>query len=113
MPGPVRVLGHGAGFWVIALAFLSAMAFSGAPTPLWAVYQRQDGFTTFMVTVAFAAYAVGVVVSLFLAGHVSDLLGRRRVLLPGLLAEVAAGRCCWPRRRWAWSSSPGWSPASA
>jgi MFS family permease len=43
-----------------------------------------------MVTVAFSAYAVGVLISLFLAGHVSDWVGRRRVLLPGVLLEVLA-----------------------
>lgn len=77
---------------MVAGAFLVAMAFTVVPTPLWTLYQRQDGFSTFMVTVAFAAYAVGVVVSLFLAGHVSDRLGRRSVLVPAILVEaVAAG----------------------
>ncbi|MFE4961123.1 MFS transporter [Streptomyces sp. NPDC056653] len=84
------VLSHGAGFWVIAFAFLVAMAFSTAPTPLWALYRSYDGFSTFMVTVAFTAYALGVVMSLFLAGHVSDWLGRRRVLLPAVLLEAVA-----------------------
>jgi MFS family permease len=64
------------------------MAFAAAPAPLWAIYQAHDGFSTFMVTVAFAAYAVGVVVSLFLAGHLSDRLGRRRVLLPAVIVEA-------------------------
>ncbi|MFI8185179.1 MFS transporter [Actinacidiphila glaucinigra] len=83
-----RPLGHGSGFWVIAFAFLVAMAFTAVPAPLWALYQAREGFSTFMVTVAFAAYAVGVVVSLFLAGHVSDWLGRRRVLLPAVIVEA-------------------------
>ncbi|MDT0317066.1 MFS transporter [Streptomyces millisiae] len=83
-------MSHGAGFWLIAAAFLTAMAFSTVPTPLWALYQRQDGLSTFTVTVVFAMYALGVVVSLFLAGHVSDWLGRRRVLLPAVLLEAAS-----------------------
>lgn len=78
------------GFWVVATIFLVAMAFSTVPTPLWPLYQAADGFPTSMVTVAFSAYAVGVLVSLFLAGHVSDWVGRRRVLLPGVLLEVLA-----------------------
>lgn len=85
-----RAMNHGAGFWVVAAAFLTAMAFSTVPTPLWALYQRQDGFSTFTVTVVFAAYALGVAVSLFLAGHVSDWLGRRRVLLPAVVLEAVA-----------------------
>jgi predicted MFS family arabinose efflux permease len=78
------------GFWMVATTFLVAMAFSTVPTPLWPLYQAEDGFPTSMVTVAFSAYAVGVLISLFLAGHVSDWVGRRRVLLPGVLLEIIA-----------------------
>ncbi len=83
-------LGHAAGFWVVTAAFVVGMAFSTIPTPLWGLYRRQDGFSTWWVTVAFAAYAVGVIISLFLAGHVSDWVGRTRVLLPALLVEAIA-----------------------
>jgi predicted MFS family arabinose efflux permease len=78
------------GFWMVAATFLVAMAFSTVPTPLWPLYQAEDGFPTSMVTVAFSAYAVGVLISLFFAGHVSDWVGRRRVLLPAVLLEVVA-----------------------
>lgn len=81
---------HGWGFGVIAVAFATALAFSTLPTPLYAIYQRQDGFPTFVVTVIFAAYAIGVMLSLYLAGHVSDWLGRRRVIAAALLAEALA-----------------------
>ncbi|MER7007309.1 MFS transporter [Dactylosporangium sp. NPDC000555] len=86
----VRGFSHDQGFWVIALAFATSLAFSVVPTPLWALYQRHDGYSTIAVTVAFAAYAFGVIVSLFLAGHVSDWLGRRRVLLPAVLLEAVS-----------------------
>lgn len=81
---------HGTGFWLIAFAFLTAMAFSTVPTPLYPLYMARDGFSTFMVTVVFAAYAVGVVISLILAGHISDWVGRRRVLVAALLLELVA-----------------------
>src|SRR5438105_3638422 len=38
-----------------------------------------------MVTVVFATYAAGVIAALLLAGHLSDEVGRRRALLPGLV----------------------------
>jgi MFS family permease len=66
------------------------MAFSVVPTPLWTLYQARDAFSTFAITVAFAAYAVGVLVSLFLAGHLSDRVGRRVILLPAIVLEVIA-----------------------
>ncbi|MDQ1609026.1 MAG: hypothetical protein QOE16_1758, partial [Microbacteriaceae bacterium] len=81
---------HSSGFWVVAGAFLVAMAFSVVPTPLWTLYQARDAFSTFAITVAFAAYAVGVLVSLFLAGHLSDRVGRRAILLPAIVLEVIA-----------------------
>lgn len=64
-------------FWVVAIAFLLVMAYSTVPTPLYPLYQELDGFPVSVVTVVFAAYAVGVVASLFLLGHVSDWMGRR------------------------------------
>jgi MFS family permease len=82
---------HGLGFWAVAIAFLTVMAFSTVPTPLWSLYRERDGFSAFVVTLVFAAYAVGVVVSLFFAGHVSDWHGRRRVLIPALVMNVLAG----------------------
>jgi MFS family permease len=81
---------HGTGFWLIAAVFAVSLAFSTVPTPLYPLYQRADGFSAFTVTVIFAAYAVGVVASLLLAGHVSDWAGRKRVLLPALGLEIVA-----------------------
>lgn len=83
-------LRHGSGFWVVAAAFLTVMAFSTVPTPLYALYQARDGFPTWVVTVVFAAYAVGVIASLFLIGHLSDWAGRRRMVLIAILLEVLA-----------------------
>lgn len=81
---------HAASFWSIGAVFAIAMAFSTVPAPLYAFYRAQDGFSTFMVTVVFAAYAVGVIGSLFLAGHVSDWYGRRPLLLSALAVEAVA-----------------------
>lgn len=80
----------GAGFWAIATVFVTAMAFSTVPTPLYPLYQSRDGFSTFTVTVVFAVYAVGVLTSLLLAGHVSDWLGRKKVMTSALVLELVA-----------------------
>src|SRR5260370_16386111 len=89
-PGAATRRHHSFGFWVAALAFLVNMGFSAVPTPLYALYQQRDHFSTFMVTVVYAVYAVGVIASLFLGGHVSDQLGRKRVFVPALLVNVAS-----------------------
>jgi MFS family permease len=81
---------HGIGFWVVAGAFLLNMGFSAVPTPLYVLYQQRDGISNLMVTVVYGVYAVGVIGSLFLGGHLSDWLGRRRVFVPALLANAAS-----------------------
>jgi MFS family permease len=75
-------------FWVVAVAFLFNMAFSAVPTPLYVLYQQRDHFSQIMVTIVYAVYAVGVIASLFLAGHISDWVGRRKVLALALLVNV-------------------------
>ncbi|HST39764.1 MAG TPA: MFS transporter, partial [Conexibacter sp.] len=87
---PTRTARHGFGFWAVAYAFLVVMAFCAVPTPLYAIYQARDGFSSFVVTIVFAAYAAGVVVSLFTVGHLSDWHGRRRVLIPALLLSIVS-----------------------
>jgi MFS family permease len=81
---------HSFGFWVAATAFLVNMGFSAVPAPLYVLYQRRDHFSTITITAVYAVYAVGVIGSLFLGGHVSDWVGRKRVLVPSLVANVAA-----------------------
>jgi hypothetical protein len=66
------------------------MGFSAVPTPLYVLYQARDHFSNLMVTIVYAVYAVGVVGSLFLAGHLSDWMGRRRIFVPALAANVVS-----------------------
>ena len=67
------------------------MAFSAVPAPLYVLYAARDHFGPLMITVIFAAYAVGVIASLFLAGHLSDWLGRRRMAVIAVTVNVASG----------------------
>lgn len=83
-------LRHAAGFWVVAAAFLAVMAFATVPTPLYAIYQQVDGLRPVEITAVFAAFAVGVMASLYLAGHLSDTLGRRPMILVSVLVEVVS-----------------------
>lgn len=81
---------HGFGFWAVAFAFLSVMAFATVPAPLYVIYQARDGFPTFTTTVVFAAYGAGVVAALYLAGHLSDVHGRRPLILVSIALELVA-----------------------
>ncbi|HEX3239706.1 MAG TPA: MFS transporter [Solirubrobacterales bacterium] len=71
-------------FAIAAYAFAATMLGTTLPTPLYVFYQAEFGFSTLMITVIFATYAVGVIAALLLFGRLSDEVGRRRVLLAGL-----------------------------
>ncbi|MDR0346135.1 MAG: MFS transporter [Nocardiopsaceae bacterium] len=97
-PRPAAAGRHGLAFWLVGYAFLVTMAFSSVPTPLYVLYQARDGFGALMVTVIFAAYAAGVIASLFLVGHLSDWLGRRRMVAAAVAVNMASGAAFlfWP-----------------
>jgi MFS family permease len=72
----------------MAAAFSVVMLGTTLPTPLYVLYQEKLGFSPLMITVIFAVYAAGVLLALVLFGRASDQLGRRRVLLPGLVCSA-------------------------
>ncbi|HEX4791222.1 MAG TPA: MFS transporter [Actinospica sp.] len=88
--GARRRLPHRWGFWIAAAALLVNMGFSAVPTPLYVLYQQRDHFSAITVTAVYAIYAVGVIGSLFLGGHVSDWVGRKRIFVPALLVNVVS-----------------------
>lgn len=79
---------HGFGFWAVAFAFLATVAYCAIPTPLYSIYQQRDGFSSFTITIIYAAYAFGVAISLFTVGHLSDSHGRRRLVVPALVTSI-------------------------
>jgi MFS family permease len=76
------------GFGLVAYAFVVTMLGTTMPTPLYPIYQAKYGFSALTVTVVFAVYAAGVVAGLLTLGPLSDQIGRRRVLLPGVLLSA-------------------------
>jgi len=88
--------------WAVAFAFLVLLAFSTAPSPLYVLYAHRDDFSALVITLIYAAYALGVVGSLFLVSHLSDLHGRRPHLLLAIAIAVVSGALFI-----AWPSLPG------
>lgn len=74
----------------LALALMSALLNSSAPTPLYPLYQHQLGLSSVSLTMIYGAYAAGVLISLFgvgnMAGKVKDLRG---MIVPALLVVLA------------------------
>ncbi len=77
-------------FATTVAAFLVTMIGTTLPTPMYGEYQRRFGFSLTMVTVIFAAYAVGVLAALLVTGRWSDTVGRRPLLLAGLALSVVS-----------------------
>ncbi len=78
------------GFAGTAYAFAVVLLGTTLPTPLYTIYQDEFGFSELTVTAIFATYATGVITALLLFGRLSDQIGRRRVLLPGVALSAAA-----------------------
>jgi MFS family permease len=85
--GASRLSGRPA-LYLLASLIVSLLAASSAPTPLYATYQEQWGFTPITTTVVFGVYAVAVLVSLLAFGRLSDHVGRRPVLLVALAVQA-------------------------
>ncbi|PZS26773.1 MAG: MFS transporter [Pseudonocardiales bacterium] len=71
--------------YVLAASVIGLALFASAtPSPLYGIYRAMWGFTPVVLTLVYATYAFGVLISLIVAGHVSDDIGRRPVLLLAL-----------------------------
>jgi hypothetical protein len=75
-------------FGVIAAATFSAS--SGAPTPLYRVYQEAFGLSPLMLTVIFGSYAFALLAALLTVGKLSDYVGRRPMILASLALNAVA-----------------------
>jgi hypothetical protein len=82
-----RITGRPA-LYLLASLVVSLLAGSAAPTPLYAIYQRQWGFSPITTTIVFGVYAVAVLAALLGLGRLSDSIGRKPVLLAALGIQV-------------------------
>jgi len=73
-----------------AAAFAGLYLAAGAPSPLFTLYQEEWGFPAGLLTIAFAAYAIALVLALTVAGSLSDFIGRRPVLIGAMIVELGS-----------------------
>ena len=79
-----------AAFAGTGLAFAGVTLAAGAPTPLLVLFEHQWGFHAGILTVAFAIYAIGLLLALLVVGSLSDYIGRRPVLIGALSVQLLA-----------------------
>ncbi|MGG7463352.1 MFS transporter [Plantibacter sp. YIM 135347] len=87
---PRRTLRAGWALAGTALAFASLYLGAGALTPLLVVYRQEWDFPPSMLTLAFAAYALGFLVAALTLGSLSDHIGRRPVLIAALVVQLGS-----------------------
>lgn len=98
MTSPRRLLGlAGAVF-----AFLTVMLGTTMPTVLYPLYRQEFGFSEVIITVIFAVYAGGVITALLAMGRWSDQIGRRPMLLLGLICAGASDLIFWQAQGLGW-----------
>lgn len=83
-----RKLSTRASFYLLASLTISFLAGSLAPTPLYPVYQAAWGFSALTTTEIFGVYAIVLLVTLLIAGRLSDHIGRRPVLIVAALTQA-------------------------
>lgn len=78
-------------FWTAASVLALVLWSSGAPSTLYPIYAAQWSLSPIIVTAVFAAYPLALLIVLPILGNLSDLLGRRRVMIAGVtLIAVSA-----------------------
>jgi len=77
-------------FWVSVALMVLFMYAAAAPTPLYRVYQEKWGFSAATLTAVFAVYVLFLVVTLLTAGSLSDHVGRRPLVIAGIILSAAA-----------------------
>ena len=74
----------------MAGALASLLLGANLASPLYGVYRERFGFNSLVLTLVFAVYALVLAPSLLLFGELSDRVGRRPVILGGLVAGTIA-----------------------
>lgn len=77
-------------FGLLAYAFAAIMIGTTLPTPMYALYGERMHFAVLTTTVIYATYAGGVLFALLVFGRWSDAVGRRPMLLGGVIAALAS-----------------------
>src|SRR3712207_2305857 len=87
---PARRPSRAVSFWTAAALLVLVLAASGVPSPLYRVYQERFGFSSGVLATVFGIYAIALLATLLVVGALSDHVGRRPVIVAGMLLQVVA-----------------------
>jgi MFS family permease len=86
----------------VALAFLIVMAFATLPSPLYGLYRTRDHLSALVITVVFAIFAGGAIITLLAEPFIGARVGRRGAMLAGVATMMVAAAVLA-----AWKDLPG------
>ncbi|MGG4046188.1 MFS transporter [Paenibacillus favisporus] len=76
-------------FWFVAYALLIIMMGTNIPAPLYSLYGQLWHFSTGVTSFLFIMYVLFLIPASFVFGQLSDRIGRKKVLLAGVIAAGA------------------------
>jgi MFS family permease len=76
---------HTSGFALGLTALVAMLTGASAPSPFYPVLQQELGFSSAALTGIFAVYAIALLITLLVAGSLSDHVGRRPVISAGFV----------------------------
>ena len=86
VPPDRQTLAGRTAFWTAAAIAFLAFAANAAASPLYRLYQAELHFSATTLTLLFTVYIAVLLVTLLFLGSLSDYLGRRGVILAGVIA---------------------------
>jgi predicted MFS family arabinose efflux permease len=81
---------HRSGFWAVAFAFLIVMAVATLPSPLYGIYRIRDHLSALTITVVFAIFAGGTILTLLRDSVLAARIGRRGMMLGAVMMMMVA-----------------------
>jgi MFS family permease/ketosteroid isomerase-like protein len=91
LPPPARPRSNGhLGVALVAAVIFATLFASSLPTPLYRIYEDRWHFSSVVLTLIYAVYALAALTALLLVGPISDDVGRRPVLVVGLVGLLAS-----------------------
>ena len=88
-----RMLSKKVSFWLVAICLFLTLFGTNIPASLYTLYRQEWGLSSGMITLVFAIYAFTVIPAIIVAGQLSDQIGRKKVLIPGILFSLIGTAC--------------------
>ncbi|EOR22323.1 MFS transporter [Niallia sp. FSL W8-1348] len=88
-----KTLSKKVSYWLVACSLFLTLFGTNIPASLYSLYRMEWGLTSGMITLVFAIYAFTVIPAIVIAGQLSDQIGKKKVLIPGIFFSLIGTFC--------------------